>query len=78
MGSADAGSPTAHDAQALSLEVANTKTIQLRDVPVKLHRELTRRAKARGMTLNDYIQEVLEREASKPTHGEVVARMRRR
>ena len=36
--------------------------IQVRNVPDALHGELMRRARARGQTLTDYIQQILERE----------------
>lgn len=52
--------------------------IQVRNVPDKLHRELMRRAKARGQTLTDYIQSVLEREVSTPPREEVFARIHAR
>jgi plasmid stability protein len=35
------------------------KMIQVRNVPARLHRELVRRARARGQTLTDYIQAIL-------------------
>ena len=54
------------------------KMIQVRDVPVRLHRELVRRAKSRGQTLTDYIEEVLEREVSRPEAEEVFERVRGR
>ena len=44
-----------------------TKMIQVRNVAPKLHRELVRRARKRGQTLTDYIQDILEREAERPT-----------
>ena len=53
------------------------KMIQVRNVPDRLHRELVRRAKARGQTLTEYIQQLLEREASRPTPEEVFARIDR-
>jgi hypothetical protein len=49
--------------------------IQVRNVPARLHRELVRRAKARGQTLTQYIQEVLEREIAVPPREEVFARI---
>jgi plasmid stability protein len=55
-----------------------SKMIQVRNVPERLHRELTRRAKARGQTLTDYIQEVLEREVGRPPAVEVFDRIERR
>jgi hypothetical protein len=54
------------------------KMIQVRDVPEKLHRELVRRARARGQTLTDYIQELLEREIARPPAAEVFKRIARR
>lgn len=52
--------------------------IQVRNVPDSLHRELSRRAKERHQTLTDYIQEILEREMSRPPRAEVFARIQRR
>ncbi len=55
-----------------------SKMIQVRNVPDRLHRELTRRARARGQTLTDYVQDVLEREVSRPAPEEVFERIARR
>ena len=55
-----------------------SKMIQVRNVPDRLHRELARRAKARGQTLTDYIQEVLERETARPPADEVFDRIETR
>jgi len=55
-----------------------SKMIQVRNVPERLHRELTRRAKARGQTLTDYIQELLEREVARPPAEEVFDRIEAR
>lgn len=52
--------------------------IQVRNVPERLHRELTRRARARGQTLTAFIEEILEREAARPAPGDVAARIRGR
>jgi len=54
------------------------KMIQVRSVPDKLHRELLRRAKKRGQTLTDYIQQILEREVSRPPAEDVFERIARR
>jgi hypothetical protein len=54
-----------------------SKMIQVRHVPDKLHREMVRRAKARGQTLSDFIQALLEREAERPPAEEVFERLRR-
>jgi hypothetical protein len=50
--------------------------IQVRNVPDKLHRELSRRARVRGQTLTAYIQEVLEREVTTLDWEDAVARIR--
>jgi plasmid stability protein len=54
------------------------KMIQVRNVPDRLHRELTRRARARGQTLTAFVEEILEREAARPAPDEVAARIRSR
>lgn len=51
--------------------------IQVRNVPDRLHRELVRRAKARGETLTQFIEAVLEREVARPPTEEVFERIRR-
>jgi hypothetical protein len=51
------------------------KMIQIRNVPDALHGELVRRAKARRQTLTRYLQEILEREASRPPADEIVERV---
>jgi hypothetical protein len=50
--------------------------IQVRNVPDSLHRELVRRAEARGMSLTDYVQSILEREVDRPSRAEVVRRVK--
>ena len=52
------------------------KMIQVRNVPPRVHGELTRRARARGQTLTRYVEEILERETSRPEPAEVFARIR--
>jgi antitoxin FitA len=54
------------------------KMLQVRNIPERLHRELRRRAKARGQTLTDYVQEVLEREVARPPAEEVFDRIESR
>lgn len=55
-----------------------SKMIQVRNVPDRLHKEVARRAKARGQTLTDYIQELLEREVARPPAAEVFDRIEAR
>jgi plasmid stability protein len=49
--------------------------IQVRNVPDRLHRELAKRAKRRGVTLTRYIQDILEREVARPPADEVFERI---
>ena len=49
--------------------------IQVRNVPDDLHQALKRRAKLRGKTLTDYIQEILEREVSRDDRRAVIDRI---
>jgi hypothetical protein len=49
--------------------------VQIRDVPERLHRELVRRARARGIPLTRYLEEILEREVARPPREEVFARI---
>ena len=55
-----------------------TKNLQVRDIPDRLHSELKRRAKARGIPLTDYVQGILEREVQRPPAEEVFERIRNR
>jgi hypothetical protein len=55
-----------------------SKMIQVRNVPERLHRELVRRARARGETLTQYVQRVLEREVARPPVSELLERVRAR
>jgi len=50
--------------------------IQVRNVPDRLHKELVRRARVRGQTLTDYLQEILEKEVARPDREEVFRRIR--
>ena len=54
-----------------------SKMIQVRNVPDRLHKELVKRAKARGQTLSAYCEEVLEREIERPPAHEVFERLRK-
>jgi len=55
-----------------------SKMLQVRNIPERLHRELRKRAKRRGQTLTDYVQEILEREAARPPAEEVFDRIESR
>lgn len=49
--------------------------IQVRNVPDRLHKELIRRARSRGQTLTEFIEEILEREVARPPREEVFERI---
>lgn len=48
--------------------------VQIRNVPERTRRTLKARAAARGESLNTYLLNLLEREASRPTVAEVLER----
>jgi plasmid stability protein len=54
------------------------KTIQVRNVPDDVHRELRTRAAAAGVSLSDYALGELERVAAHPPVADVLARARSR
>jgi plasmid stability protein len=55
-----------------------SKMIQVRNVPDRMHRELVRRARARGQSLTDYVEEILRNELARPPAEEVFERIRTR
>jgi plasmid stability protein len=57
---------------------AMSKMLQVRNITERLHRELRRRAKARGQSLTDYVEEILEREIARPPAEEVFDRIESR
>lgn len=54
------------------------KMIQVRNVSAKLHAELSRRARKSGLSLTEYIENVLEREVSRPPMDELLGRIESR
>ena len=54
------------------------KMLQVRNVSDQLHAELVRRARARGETLTQYLEGVLQREVERPLPEEVFRRIRTR
>lgn len=55
-----------------------SKMIQIRNVPDPLHRELKVRAARAGMTLSDYLLEMVKRTLERPEPEELLARLRER
>lgn len=52
--------------------------IQIRNVPEPTRRELKARAAARGLSLNTYMLELLDREVARPSVADVLERAARR
>lgn len=51
--------------------------IQLRNVPPELHRTLKARAAGAGMSLSDYLIDIIQRDAERPTMEEIRERLSR-
>ncbi len=54
------------------------KMLQVRNISNRLHAELVRRARRRGRSLTDFVEDLLEREASRPELEEVLDRLESR
>jgi len=52
--------------------------VQIRDVPEDVHAKLKARAALAGVSLSEYVREVLARTASRPTPPELEARIQAR
>lgn len=52
--------------------------IQIRNVPQELHRELKARAARAGMTLSDYLMDVIRKAAERPEPEALLKRVRER
>lgn len=52
--------------------------IQIRNVPVQMHRELKARAARSGMTLSDYLLDMIRKAAERPEPEVLRARLRER
>lgn len=52
--------------------------LQVRDVPEPVHRALKSRAAASGLSLSQYLRDLLARTAARPTPEELSARIRAR
>jgi plasmid stability protein len=52
--------------------------IQIRNVPDSLHRELKARAARAGMTLSDFLLDVVRKAAERPEPAELQMRLRER
>lgn len=52
--------------------------IQIRNVPDQMHRELKARAARAGMTLSDYLMDVIRQATSRPEPDVLIGRVRER
>jgi hypothetical protein len=50
-------------------------TIQVKDVPPAVHRELRRRAEQEGLTIRDYVLKLIERDLRRPSMTDWLARV---
>lgn len=64
--------------QSACATVRFVASIQIRNVPPKLHRELKRKAEKQGVSLQEYLLGELEQIAEQPTLQEWIARVRGR
>lgn len=51
--------------------------LQVKDVPAQMHDELRRRARERGVSVRDYVLDLLRRDQAVPTKAEWSARLER-
>ena len=56
----------------------STTMVQIRNVPVELHRRLKARAAIEGMTMSDFIRRELSKVLERPPRHEVLERLRSR
>jgi antitoxin FitA len=61
-----------------SSHVMHMSMIQIRNVPDELHRELKARAARAGMTLSDYLTDVIRKAAERPEPEVLLRRVRER
>jgi plasmid stability protein len=54
------------------------KNVQIRNVPERVHKVLRRRAVEAGQSLQEYLLQLLEESAARPTVKEVLDRVRQR
>jgi plasmid stability protein len=56
----------------------STTMVQIRNVPVELHRRLKARAAIEGMTMSDFVRRELTKVLERPPRHEVLERLRSR
>jgi antitoxin FitA len=50
------------------------KHVQIRNVPDAKHRKLKARAAERGLTITDYVKQLVDRDLERPTMAELIKR----
>ncbi len=50
--------------------------VQIRNVPVELHRQLKARAAIEGLSMSDFVLREIRKALERPTRAEVLARLR--
>jgi plasmid stability protein len=63
---------------ATCLHACSMSMIQIRNVPDELHRDLKARAARAGMTLSDYLLNVIRKAATRPEPEALLLRIRER
>jgi antitoxin FitA len=52
--------------------------VQIRNVPIELHRRLKARAALEGLSMSDYVLREVKRALERPSRAEVIERLRSR
>ena len=63
------------DMWSTCVNVLRMKMIQVRNVPDELHRELKARAARKGLSLSDYVLDLIEDDLARPTLEEALERI---
>ena len=63
---------------ATCVHAMNMSMIQIRNVPEELHRDLKARAARAGMTLTDYLLDLIRKAAERPEPDALLLRIRER
>jgi antitoxin FitA len=53
------------------------KHVQIRNLPEATHRKLKTRAASRGMTITDYVKDLVDQDLAFPSNAEIVERLRK-
>lgn len=53
------------------------KHVQIREIPVDIHRKLKMRAAAEGISMSDYLKRLITQDLKRPCWDEIEARMQK-